>query len=123
MSAVGAVLLLGIYPPCECVQLNLDRALHYARFSENSNFSRKYRCLIQGSAVRTSSCRSRLSRRQSGVDSERPLGGQQGEAMRIPSMVLLALMTFAPVGILSSAAFERDRPAEVDRAQQSLRQA
>lgn len=43
--------------------------------------------------------------------------------MRIPSMVLLALMTFAPVGILSSAAFERDRPAEVDRAQQSLRQA
>jgi hypothetical protein len=48
---------------------------------------------------------------------------KQGEAMRISSMVLLAVMTLAPAVILSSAAFQRDRPAEVERAEQSLRQA
>jgi F0F1-type ATP synthase epsilon subunit len=43
--------------------------------------------------------------------------------MKILTMLMFAMMTLVPVGIMSSAAFERDRPQEMNRAQESLRAA
>lgn len=44
--------------------------------------------------------------------------------MRISSILLLSMVLLAPAGFLSSAAaFERDRPAELDRAEESLKTA
>lgn len=39
------------------------------------------------------------------------------------SILLFSMILLAPAGILSSAAFEKDRPVEIDRAQESLKTA
>ena len=43
--------------------------------------------------------------------------------MKIFCVALLSMVLLAPAGVLSSAAFERDRPAELDRAEESLKTA
>ncbi len=43
--------------------------------------------------------------------------------MKVFSVALLSMILLAPAGVLSSAAFERDRPADLDRAEESLKTA
>jgi len=43
--------------------------------------------------------------------------------MKIFTLLLLSMTMLAPAGVLSAPAFQRDRPAEVDRAQEALRNA
>jgi len=43
--------------------------------------------------------------------------------MKCFSILLLSVVLLAPMGVVFSAAFERDRPAEIDRAEESLKTA
>jgi len=43
--------------------------------------------------------------------------------MKISSILLLSMVLLAPAGLFSAAAFERDGPAELDRAEESLKTA